>query len=97
MSALPPRRAPIVRGPAGAAGRSASVTRPGFCFSYFHSSSPPIIHGNLTCDSMFIQHNGLLKIASGTVPARGGRAAGSPARPAGFGAVRVGRPSRRGG
>ncbi|XP_043199793.1 nuclear receptor-binding protein-like [Amphibalanus amphitrite] len=35
-----------------------------WALSYFHSSSPPIIHGNLTCDSMFIQHNGLLKIAS---------------------------------
>jgi len=35
-----------------------------WALSYFHSSSPPIIHGNLTCDSMFIQHNGLLKIGS---------------------------------
>ncbi|GBM34688.1 Nuclear receptor-binding [Araneus ventricosus] len=32
--------------------------------SYLHSCSPPIIHGNLTCDSIFIQHNGLLKIGS---------------------------------
>lgn len=35
-----------------------------WALSYLHSSSPPIIHGNLTCDSMFIQHNGLLKIGS---------------------------------
>lgn len=32
--------------------------------SYLHSCSPPIIHGNLTCDSIFIQHNGLVKIGS---------------------------------
>ncbi|KAI5720548.1 hypothetical protein M8J77_008451 [Diaphorina citri] len=30
--------------------------------SYLHSCSPPIIHGNLTCDTIFIQHNGLVKI-----------------------------------
>ena len=24
----------------------------------------PIIHGNLTCDTIFIQHNGLVKIGS---------------------------------
>lgn len=34
-------------------------------FSYLHSCSPPIIHGNLTCDTIFIQHNGLVKIGSG--------------------------------
>ncbi|MED6282767.1 Nuclear receptor-binding protein [Characodon lateralis] len=32
--------------------------------SYFHSCDPPIIHGNLTCDTVFIQHNGLIKIGS---------------------------------
>ncbi|XP_076036281.1 MLF1-adaptor molecule isoform X2 [Oratosquilla oratoria] len=32
--------------------------------SYLHSSSPPIIHGNLTTDTIFIQHNGLVKIGS---------------------------------
>ncbi|XP_063921764.1 nuclear receptor-binding protein homolog isoform X2 [Zophobas morio] len=35
--------------------------------SYLHSCSPPIIHGNLTCDTIFIQHNGLVKIGSGTM------------------------------
>lgn len=33
--------------------------------SYLHSCDPPIIHGNLTCDTIFIQHNGLIKIGSG--------------------------------
>lgn len=37
-----------------------------FC-SYLHSCSPPIVHGNLTCDTIFIQHNGLVKIGSGNV------------------------------
>ncbi|ESO04859.1 hypothetical protein HELRODRAFT_185521 [Helobdella robusta] len=32
--------------------------------SYLHSCSPPIIHGNLTTDTIFIQHNGLIKIGS---------------------------------
>ncbi|KAM6906603.1 nuclear receptor-binding protein [Lycodopsis pacificus] len=32
--------------------------------SYLHSCQPPIIHGNLTCDTIFIQHNGLIKIGS---------------------------------
>uniref|UniRef100_H2YSQ8 Nuclear receptor-binding protein homolog n=1 Tax=Ciona savignyi TaxID=51511 RepID=H2YSQ8_CIOSA len=32
--------------------------------SYLHSCDPPIVHGNLTCDTIFIQHNGLLKIGS---------------------------------
>ncbi|XP_014244084.1 nuclear receptor-binding protein homolog isoform X2 [Cimex lectularius] len=32
--------------------------------NYLHSCSPPIIHGNLTCDTIFIQHNGLVKIGS---------------------------------
>lgn len=38
------------------------------CFiflSYLHSCDPPIIHGNLACDTIFIQHNGLIKIGSG--------------------------------
>ncbi|KAG1665822.1 Nuclear receptor-binding protein [Nymphon striatum] len=32
--------------------------------SYLHSCTPPIIHGNLTCDTILIQHNGLVKIGS---------------------------------
>ncbi|XP_068135902.1 nuclear receptor-binding protein [Hyperolius riggenbachi] len=32
--------------------------------SYLHTCDPPIIHGNLTCDTIFIQHNGLIKIGS---------------------------------
>lgn len=28
--------------------------------SYLHSCSSPIVHGNLTCDTIFIQHNGLV-------------------------------------
>jgi len=32
--------------------------------SYLHSCSTPVIHGNLTCDTIFIQHNGLIKIGS---------------------------------
>uniref|UniRef100_A0A8C4DGE6 Nuclear receptor-binding protein n=1 Tax=Dicentrarchus labrax TaxID=13489 RepID=A0A8C4DGE6_DICLA len=32
--------------------------------SYLHSCDPPILHGNLTCDTIFIQHNGLIKIGS---------------------------------
>uniref|UniRef100_A0A3B5R1X4 Nuclear receptor binding protein 1 n=1 Tax=Xiphophorus maculatus TaxID=8083 RepID=A0A3B5R1X4_XIPMA len=31
---------------------------------YLHSCEPAIIHGNLTCDTIFIQHNGLIKIGS---------------------------------
>lgn len=31
---------------------------------YLHSCQPPILHGNLTCDTIFIQHNGLIKIGS---------------------------------
>ncbi|CAL1538626.1 unnamed protein product [Lymnaea stagnalis] len=34
--------------------------------SYLHSCDPPIIHGNLTSDTIYIQHNGLIKIGSGT-------------------------------
>lgn len=33
--------------------------------SFLHACSPPIIHGNLTSDTVFIQHNGLIKIGSG--------------------------------
>ncbi|XP_033645184.1 nuclear receptor-binding protein-like [Asterias rubens] len=32
--------------------------------SYLHTCDPPIIHGNLTTDTIFIQHNGLIKIGS---------------------------------
>ncbi|CAH2286195.1 nuclear receptor-binding 2 isoform X1 [Pelobates cultripes] len=32
--------------------------------SYLHSCDPPIVHGNLTNDTIFIQHNGLIKIGS---------------------------------
>lgn len=32
--------------------------------SYLHSCDPAITHGNLTCDTIFIQHNGLIKIGS---------------------------------
>ncbi len=36
-----------------------------FFFSYLHQTcSPAITHGNLTCDTIFIQHNGLVKIGS---------------------------------
>lgn len=31
---------------------------------YLHASTPPIVHANLTCDTIFIQHNGLVKIGS---------------------------------
>lgn len=33
--------------------------------SFLHACNPPIIHGNLTSDTIFIQHNGLIKIGSG--------------------------------
>ena len=36
-------------------------------FSYLHACNPPIVHGNLSCDTVFIQHNGLIKIGSGEV------------------------------
>ncbi|XP_030076220.1 nuclear receptor-binding protein 2 isoform X2 [Microcaecilia unicolor] len=32
--------------------------------SFLHSCDPPIIHGNLTSNTIFIQHNGLIKIGS---------------------------------
>ena len=31
---------------------------------YLHSSQPPIIHANLTCDTIFLSHNGLIKIGA---------------------------------
>lgn len=46
-----------------------------FC-SYLHSCDPPIIHGNLTCDTIFIQHNGLIKIGSGIIFSATGVAGG---------------------
>uniref|UniRef100_A0A183U3Y1 Protein kinase domain-containing protein n=1 Tax=Toxocara canis TaxID=6265 RepID=A0A183U3Y1_TOXCA len=30
--------------------------------NYLHSCNPPIVHANLTCSTIFIQHNGLIKI-----------------------------------
>lgn len=30
--------------------------------SYLHTCEPAIVHGNLSCDTIFIQHNGLIKI-----------------------------------
>ena len=34
-------------------------------FSHLHTTcDPPIVHGNLNCDTIFIQHNGLVKIGS---------------------------------
>ncbi len=35
-----------------------------FNFSYLHNCEPPIIHRELSCDTIFIQHNGLIKIGS---------------------------------
>lgn len=32
--------------------------------SYLHNCVPPVIHANMTCDTIFIQHNGLVKIGS---------------------------------
>ncbi|KXJ13209.1 nuclear receptor-binding protein isoform X2 [Exaiptasia diaphana] len=32
--------------------------------SYLHGCDIPIVHGNLSCDTIFIQHNGLIKIGS---------------------------------
>lgn len=43
--------------------RTCSTERPRGC-SYLHGCSPSIVHGNLTCDTIFIQHNGLVKIGS---------------------------------
>ena len=33
--------------------------------SYLHTCEPPVVHGNLTTDTVFIQHNGLIKIGCG--------------------------------
>ncbi len=35
-------------------------------YSYLHGCDPPIMHGNLNCDTIFIQHNGLMKIGTGS-------------------------------
>jgi nuclear receptor-binding protein len=36
-----------------------------YIFSHLHTTcDPPIVHGNLNCDTIFIQHNGLVKIGS---------------------------------
>lgn len=32
--------------------------------TYLHNCVPPVIHGNMNCDTIFIQHNGLVKIGS---------------------------------
>jgi nuclear receptor-binding protein len=32
---------------------------------YLHSADPPIVHGNLNCNTIFIQINGLIKIGCG--------------------------------
>ncbi|UXI17065.1 carboxylase [Sarcoptes scabiei] len=31
---------------------------------YLHSSQPPIVHGNINCDTIFISYNGLIKIGA---------------------------------
>lgn len=31
---------------------------------YMHKCDPPVVHGDLSCDTIFIQHNGLIKIGS---------------------------------
>lgn len=33
--------------------------------NYLHSCEPPIVHANLTCNTIFIQQNGLIKIGCG--------------------------------
>eukprot|EP00118_Oscarella_pearsei_P019158 m.201995 g.201995 ORF g.201995 m.201995 type:complete len:504 (+) comp39601_c1_seq21:348-1859(+) len=33
-----------------------------YALSYLHESDLKIVHGNLTCDTIFFQHNGLIKI-----------------------------------
>ena len=33
-------------------------------YSYLHNTNPPITHSNLSGDTIFIQHNGLIKIGS---------------------------------
>lgn len=60
---LPPRPAALP-GVGAAACRLCGLS----CFhSYLHACDPPIIHGNLTSDTIFIQHNGLVKIGSGVL------------------------------
>lgn len=51
--------------------------------SFLHACNPPIIHGNLTSDTIFIQHNGLIKIGSGEGGRQGGAGGGArgPAEP----------------
>uniref|UniRef100_A0A667HH42 Nuclear receptor binding protein 2 n=1 Tax=Lynx canadensis TaxID=61383 RepID=A0A667HH42_LYNCA len=44
--------------------------------SFLHACNPPIIHGNLTSDTIFIQHNGLIKIGSGAGGVGGAGTAG---------------------
>lgn len=51
--------------------------------SFLHACSPPIIHGNLTSDTIFIQHNGLIKIGSGAGRAGGGAGGPGSEEPAG--------------
>lgn len=29
-----------------------------------HKCEPPVVHGDLSCDTIYIQHNGLIKIGS---------------------------------
>eukprot|EP00128_Syssomonas_multiformis_P003811 Colp12_sorted_trinity150504_noHs@22886 len=31
---------------------------------YLHSCDPPLVHGNIRCDSIFIQHNGVVKVGA---------------------------------
>ena len=38
--------------------------------SYLHTCDPPIVHGNLTCDTIFIQHNGLVSVCKQKIPSR---------------------------
>ena len=33
--------------------------------NYLHSCDPPIAHANLSCNTIFIQQNGLIKIGCG--------------------------------
>lgn len=35
-----------------------------FALCYLHSQTPPIIHENLTCDTIFISHNGSVKMSA---------------------------------
>ncbi|PAV86048.1 hypothetical protein WR25_07311 [Diploscapter pachys] len=40
--------------------------------NYLHTYKPPITHGNLTCNTVFIQQNGLIKIGCGIILKDGG-------------------------